>query len=210
MRISKNHKAIGSAVAALLAGAAAITGATTVQAQTLIPGVTGCSAPGNKQAGGAIVGALVGGLVGNKVGGHHATGETVIGAAAGAAAGSAIGCQMQKSSQNTAQNTATNNAQAANAAPNTYAQNGYRLSSWVSPASYSPLNDTLVASSTVNLRAAPSTASQRVGSLQAGETFEALANVRGSDWILVGQNGVGVGYVNGAYARRAGYRQASY
>jgi hypothetical protein len=206
MRTSKIHKAIGGAVAALVAGAAAITGATTVQAQTLIPGVTGCSAPGNKQAGGAIVGALVGGLVGNKVGGRHATGETVIGAAAGAAAGSAIGCQMQKGSQNTA----ANKAPAANAAPNTYAQNGYRLSSWVSPASYSPLNDTLVASSTVNLRAAPSTASQRVGSLQAGETFEALANVRGSDWILVGQNGVGVGYVNGAYARRAGYRQASY
>jgi uncharacterized protein YgiM (DUF1202 family) len=209
MRTTKIHKAIGGAVAALLAGAAAITAATTVQAQTLIPGVTGCSAPGNKQAGGAIVGALVGGLVGNKVGGHHATGETVIGAAAGAAAGSAIGCQMQKSSQNTA----ANNAPAANAAPttpNTYAQNGYRLSSWVSPASYSPLNDTLVASSIVNLRAAPSATSQRVGSLQAGESFEALAKVRGSDWILVGQNGVGVGYVNGAYARRAGYRQASY
>ncbi len=55
------------------------------------------------------------------------------------------------------------------------------------------------------------TGSARVGSLRAGEGFQALARVRGSEWILVGQNGVGVGYVHGAYVRPAGgYQYARY
>jgi uncharacterized protein YgiM (DUF1202 family) len=67
-----------------------------------------------------------------------------------------------------------------------------------------------VATRSVNLRAAPTTGSGRVGSLRAGERFQALANVRGTDWILVGQGGVGVGYVHGAFVEPAGYRYASY
>ena len=47
--------------------------------------------------------------------------------------------------------------------------------------------------------------------MRAGEGFQALARVRGTDWILVGQNGVGVGYVHGAYVRPAGgYQYARY
>ena len=68
----------------------------------------------------------------------------------------------------------------------------------------------MVARTTVNLRAAPTTGSARVGQLRAGERFEALAQVRGSDWVLVGQNGVGVGYVHGAYVQPEGYRYANY
>jgi hypothetical protein len=49
-----------------------------------------------------------------------------------------------------------------------------------------------------------------VGSLRAGQRFQALAHVRGSDWILVGQGGVGVGYVHEAYVQPADYRYASY
>ena len=68
-----------------------------------------------------------------------------------------------------------------------------------------------VANSTLNLRAAPTTNSARVGSMRAGEGFQALARVRGTDWILVGQNGVGVGYVHGAFVRPAGgYQYARY
>ena len=187
--ITKTHL-----TAALLAGALAFGGATSASA-----GVTSCSAPGGKQEGGAVIGALVGGLVGHSVGGRHATGETVAGAAVGAAAGSAIGCEAQK-----------DRAQRAGYQPATYKRNGYRLSSAIAPASYNRVDRTFVAESGVNLRAAPTTTSGRVGRLQAGERFQALAQVRGSDWILVGQNGVGVGYVRGDFVRPAGARYAAY
>ena len=80
----------------------------------------------------------------------------------------------------------------------------------MAPASYQKLGQTLVATSTVNVRAAPSQGGERVGQLRRGERFEALAQVKGSDWILVGRGGVGVGYVHGAYVRSDGYRYASY
>lgn len=197
MRTSKINRMIGGgAAAAVLAGALAL-GAGSAQAAG-INGVTNCSAPGGKQEVGAVLGAVVGGLIGNKVGGRHPTGETVLGAAAGAAAGSAVGCQMQK-------NTARQYGQGA-----TYTRGGYRLSSYVAPASYSKIGDTFVATRSVNLRAAPTTGSERVGALRPGERFQALAHVRGSDWILVGQGGVGVGYVHEAYVQPDGYRYARY
>jgi uncharacterized protein YgiM (DUF1202 family) len=180
--------------AAILASAMAFAGATSASA-----GVTSCSASGGKQEGGAVVGALLGGLIGHSVGGRHATGETVVGAAAGAAAGSAIGCEAQKTK---AQNAGYGQA--------TYKKNGYRLSSAISPASYDRIDRTFAARSAVNLRAAPTTNSGRVGRLQSGERFQALAQVRGSDWILVGQDGVGVGYVRGDVVRPVGQRYAAY
>jgi len=184
-------KTIGSGVAAaILAGTLALAGASSASA-----GVTGCSAPGGKQEAGAVIGAVLGGVIGNQVGGRHATGETVAGAAVGAAAGSAIGCEAQKSR---AQNAGT------------YTSNGYRLQRDVSSASYKRIGDTFVAESGVNLRAAPTTNSARVGRLQGGERFQALAQVRGSDWILVGQNGVGVGYVRGDFVRPAGRAYAAH
>ena len=174
----RNSMTKTSLTAALLAGALAFGAATSASA-----GVTSCSATGGKQEGGAVIGAIAGGLLGHAVGGRHATGETVAGAALGAAAGSAIGCEAQK-------------------------DRGYRLSSAISPASYSRVGRTFVAETGVNLRAAPTTNSGRVGRLQAGERFQAMAQVRGSDWILVGQNGVGVGYVRNDFVRPAGQRYA--
>lgn len=184
----------GGAAAAVLAGALALGGATSASA-----GVTGCAAPGGKQEVGAVLGAVVGGLIGNKVGGRHSTGETVIGVAAGAAAGSAIGCEIQKSSPR----------DQGYRSP-TYVRNGYRLSRDVHAASYSRMGQTFVATDRVNLRAAPSARSERVGRLRAGERFEALAHVRGTDWILVGQGGVGVGYVRGDFVRPDHRRYAGY
>ena len=192
MRNAKTKTIGGGLAAAMLAGALALGGATTASA-----GVTGCSAPGGKQKGGAVIGALLGGLIGNQLGGRHATGETIAGAAVGAAAGSAIGCEVQKDK-------ADRHGSA------TYTQGGYRLSRQISPARYSRINDTFVAESGVNLRAAPTTNSGRVGRLQAGERFQALAQVRGTDWILVGHNGVGVGYVRADFVRPAGRRYAAY
>ncbi|WP_296598717.1 SH3 domain-containing protein [Phenylobacterium sp.] len=190
MRNLKTKTIGGGAVVAILAGALALGGASSANA-----GVTGCSAPGGKQEAGAVIGGLLGGVIGNKVGGRHATGETIAGAALGAAAGSAIGCEAQKTR---AQNAGT------------YTQGGYRLSRAISPASYRRIGDAFVAESGVNLRAAPTTNSNRVGRLQAGQRFEALAQVRGSEWILVGQDGVGIGYVRGDLVHPVGHRYAAY
>lgn len=186
------NRSIGGALTA----AALVAGLTLAGAAGARAGVVGCSAPGGKQEAGAVIGALVGGVIGNQVGGRHATGETVAGAAVGAAAGSAIGCEAQKS-------------RASQQGSSTYKRNGYRLYSNVQPASYDRIGDTFVAVSGVNLRAAPTTNSARVGRLQAGQRFQALAGVRGADWILVGQNGIGMGYVRGDFVRPAnGHRYA--
>jgi hypothetical protein len=200
MRTSKTTKAIGGgAAAAVLASTIALAGATSAQAQG-ISGVTSCAAPGGKQEAGALIGALVGGLIGNKVGGSKPGTETVVGAAVGAAAGSAVGCQMQHKTQQ--------DTYGYGVAPSTYTRGGYRLSSQVAPASYQRLGETFVATRSVNLRAAPSTGSAKVGGLRAGQRFQAMDQVRQSDWILVGQDGVGVGYVHRAYAEPANHRYA--
>ena len=192
MRINTTKNYAGAAVAAILAGALALSGASTASA-----GVTGCSASGGKQEGGAVIGAVVGGLIGNKVGGRHATGETVAGAALGAAAGSAIGCEAQKSREAKRGHESS-----------TYSRGGYRLSSNVQAASYNKVAQPFVALSAVNLRSGPDSRSARVGRLNSGERFEALAQVRGSEWILVGDRGVGVGYVRGDFVRPVGDRYA--
>lgn len=203
MRISKTTKTIGGgAAAAVLAATLALGAATSAQAQG-INGVTNCGAPGGKQEAGALIGALVGGVVGNKVGGSKPGLETVVGAATGAAAGSAIGCKMQHNTQTQAYGNTYDRA------PSTYARGGYRLSSQVAPASYQRIGDTFVATRTVNLRSGPTTGSARVGSLRAGERFQAMAQVRGTDWILVGHDSVGVGYVHRAYAQPDSSRYAA-
>jgi uncharacterized protein YgiM (DUF1202 family) len=197
MQTKMTKKIGGGAAAAAIVGMLAMAGVAAPASAQGISGVTSCGAPGGKQEAGALIGALVGGVVGNKVGGSSPGMETVVGAGVGAAAGSAIGCKLQHNRANQQYGS-------------TYSRNGYRLSSAISPASYNKINDTFVAESSVNLRSSPSTRSGRVGSLQRGERFQALAEVRGTDWILVGQNGVGVGYVHGDYVRPADSRYASY
>ncbi len=206
MRNSLTKTIGGGTVAAILAGALAFGGVTSASA-----GVTGCSASGGKQEGGAVIGAVVGGLLGNKLGGRHATGETVAGAALGAAAGSAIGCEAQKGreAKRNAYSSPNHYSSSDNySSSDTYSRGGYRLSSNVRSASYDRIAQPFMAERTVNLRAAPTTGSARVGRLQRGERFQALAQVRGSDWILVGQRGVGVGYVRGDFVRPIGDRYA--
>lgn len=203
MRTLMSRKMAGAALAAAVAAATLAGAAVPAQAETLIPGVTGCGASGVKQERGALLGAVAGGLLGNSVSGHNRTTGTLVGAAVGAAAGSAVGCQMQHNSQDRA-------AYSENYGARTYRQDGYELYSGVAPASYKRMGETFVAASTVNLRASPSQGGARVGQLRRGERFEALAHVRGTDWILVGRGGVGVGYVHGGFVHADGYRYASY
>ncbi|HMP62236.1 MAG TPA: SH3 domain-containing protein [Phenylobacterium sp.] len=174
-------KLASAAAAAAMVGALTLGAAAPAQAQNF-GGVLGCNAPGGKQEGGALIGAVV-----------------------GAAAGSAIGCKLQHDDQDRRYAQGHGYQQ-----PATYTHGGYRLDRSISPANYAGGGGAMIARSNVNLRAAPSTSSARVGQLRAGQRFEALAYVRGSEWVLVGQNGVGVGYVHGAYIQPEGYRYAAW
>ena len=203
MQTTKIQKMAGAALAAVTAAATLAGAAAPAQAESLVPGVTSCGASGVQQERGAILGAIAGGLLGNSISGHNRTTGTLVGAAVGGATGSAVGCQMQHNEQQRV-------AYTEGYGYRTYRQGGYELYSGVAPASYQRLGQTLVATDTVNLRTAPTQGASRVGQLHRGERFQALAQVRGTDWILVGRGGVGVGYVHGAYARPDGYRYVSY
>ncbi|WP_374344765.1 SH3 domain-containing protein [Phenylobacterium sp.] len=207
-------KLMRGAIAATLAGAITAGAVSTASAQDYraptgggLGSVVSCDAPGGKQAGGALIGALLGAAAGSNLAKNDRGTGTAIGAVVGAATGSYVGCKMQRTDQ----------AQAAYgygeaySAPATYTHGGLRLSGQISPAKYVRENGLFAANTTLNLRGAPTTSARKVGQLAAGERFQAIARVRGTDWILVGQNGVGVGYVHGAYIRPAsGYQYASY
>lgn len=187
----------GGAAAAAVAGLMSFGQVSTAHAEQRLGGVIGCDAPGGKQEAGALIGALVGAAAGSNLAKNDRGTGTAIGAVVGAGAGSAIGCKMQRDR--------------AGQQYGTYTRGGYRLSSNVAAAPFQRDGGAFVARSSLNLRSAPSTGSARVGQLRAGESFQALARVRGTDWILVGDNGVGVGYVHGGYVSPASdYRYASY
>lgn len=59
----------------------------------------------------------------------------------------------------------------------------------------------MVAVSNVNIRSAPSTRAARVGSLYAGQRFQAMG--RTGDWVAVGYDGRTTGYVHAAYVTAA-------
>lgn len=197
-------KLASAAAAAAMVGALTLGAAAPAQAQNF-GGVLGCNAPGGKQEGGALIGALVGAAAGSNLAKNDRTTGTALGAVVGAAAGSAIGCKLQHDDQDRRYAQGHGYQQ-----PATYTHGGYRLDRSISPANYAGGGGAMIARSNVNLRAAPSTSSARVGQLRAGQRFEALAYVRGSEWVLVGQNGVGVGYVHGAYIQPEGYRYAAW
>lgn len=209
MRTPETPKLWNAAALATLAGmlaAGAVSAPANAQAYRTPTGgglgsIVSCDASGNKQVGGAVIGALLGAVAGSNLAKNDRGTGTAIGAAVGAASGSYVGCKMQRDA------VGQNGGGYQQA---TYVHNGYRLNGDLAPARYTRDGGTFVANSTLNLRAAPTTNSSRVGSLRAGEAFQALARVSGTEWILVGQNGVGVGYVHGAYVAPAGYRTASY
>ncbi|MDX5393213.1 MAG: SH3 domain-containing protein [Caulobacteraceae bacterium] len=199
-------KLASAAAAAAMVGALTLGAAVPAQAQNF-GGVLGCNAPGGKQEGGALLGAIVGAAAGSNLAKKDRTTGTALGAVVGAAAGSAIGCKLQHDDQDRrhAQGYGYGYQQ-----PATYTHGRYRLDRNISPASFYGGGEAMIARTTVNLRAAPTTRSARVGQLRAGQRFETLARVEGTEWVLVGQNGVGVGYVHGAYVTPERYRYAGY
>lgn len=181
--------------AALALSAAAAMGAAPVAASAAPNGVTNCAASGQKQEKGAIIGAVIGGLLGSRISSNERAAGTVVGAGVGAAVGSYAGC----------------NAQVKEAyATGTYQANGRTLAGYVQPARFERAGGQFAATTRVNLRAAPTTGARAVGMLQPGERFQALATANGGRWVLVGRNGVGVGYVARAYVMPSGYQRAAY
>lgn len=181
--------------AALALSVAAALGAAPMTASAAPNGVTSCAASGQKQEKGAIIGALVGGLIGSKISSNERGLGTAAGVVAGAAAGSYIGCSAQ-----------TKEAYATG----TYQVGGRTLAGYVQPARFERAGGQFAATTRVNLRAAPTTSARSVGMLQPGERFQALATTNNGRWVLVGRNGVGIGYVAAAYARPSGYQQTAY
>ena len=193
--MTKTTKTLGKTIAMTLAmSATALTMATaptTASAMSQkLGGVIGCNASGGKQEVGAVIGGLLGAVAGNKLAKNDRGTGTAIGAVVGAGAGSYAGCQMQKT-------------RAADNAGGVYNSNGIRVSNAVDASPMTKIKGKYVARSNLNLRAAASTRGQAVGSVRAGEVFQALGRTGDGKWILVGQDGVGVGYVSSAYVYRA-------
>ncbi len=153
-------------------------------------GVVGCKASGSKQEVGAVLGGLLGAVAGSNLAKNDRGAGTAIGAVVGAGAGSAIGCNMQKS-------------EAAKQVGGIYKSGGYRYAQTVQAAPLVATKGKFVTRSNVNLRAAASARGAKLGSVTSGTTFQALGRTGDGQWILVGQDGVGVGYVSSAYVYRA-------
>jgi surface antigen len=206
----------------VLALALPVSAPSAAQDRSPLSSIFGCNSPGGKQAGGAVLGGVVGGLVGNKVAKHERGLGTALGAALGAAAGSYVGCRMQRSDQQRAELTARQaldqNDDVSWSNPDTGASgdvrmvstrpyppqpydeppslSGIRLASGVEIAeSYEASGGKYWAPSTTKLRASPSSAAPVIGDLRAGDSIDGLARVRGSNWLLVGRDRVGIGYV---------------
>lgn len=189
---------LAAGASAALLGASALA-QTQTQTQTRTGGGVGsiveCDAKGGKQEAGALIGAGIGALVGSKVAKNEQALGAVAGAAVGAAAGSYVGCAQQRSEA--AKGLRPYKGEIAG----TYERGGLRLADHVQAAPFGRLQGDFVATSTVNMRSAPSVSGRKIGSIGAGQGFQVLAS--SGDWVLVGQDGVGVGYVSKRYARPA-------
>ncbi|WP_165184263.1 SH3 domain-containing protein [Caulobacter soli] len=194
-----------------------------------ISGLFGCEGSGKKQEGGALIGAAAGALLGRTVAKDNKTLGTVLGGAAGAAAGAYIGCRMQSTDQALAQqatkraldnggsetwsNSRTGASGRIDVVSSSYGPpisgDGLRFERGVDVLrSYDAVGGDYTARSTANLRSGPSTGGKVVGKLSAGERVEVLGGAPNSNWLLVGRNGYGVGYVAASLLNKSGYGPA--
>jgi surface antigen len=203
------------AITAMIAAGAAAPAPAMAQSKGL-GSLFSCEGSGKKQEGGALIGAAAGAFLGSKVAKNEKTIGALVGAAAGAAAGSYIGCRMQSTDTALAQqatktaletgqpqtwyNKRTGASGRVDVVSSSYGppvdSRNLRFASGVqSLPSYDALGGQYAARSTVNMRSGPSTSGKVVGKLGAGQTFDALGSAPNGGWVLVGQNGYGVGYV---------------
>jgi surface antigen len=194
-----------------------------------IGGLFACEGSGKKQEGGALIGGAAGALLGRTIAKDNKTLGTVLGAAAGAAAGAYIGCRMQSTDQAMAQqatkkaldngqsetwsNSRTGASGRIDVVSSSYGPplsgDGLRFERGVTVLrSYDAVGGDYTARSTANLRSGPSTSGKVVGKLSAGERVEVLGGAPNSNWLLVGRNGYGVGYVSASLLSQAGYGPA--
>jgi surface antigen len=179
-----------------------------------------CTASGNKQETGALIGAAVGGVIGNQLSKRDRTLGTAVGVALGAAAGSYIGCRMQVDDQAKAEaaartaldsgtSQAWNNAATGASGSTTVipvsnssgAAASVRLAGNVTPVNLTAGSGQYQAVSTANVRASASTSASILGRLSAQQKVDVIAQVTGQPWYLLGQNGIGVGYVSASLLR---------
>lgn len=181
---------------------------------------TGCAttnngAWGNKQTVGSIFGGLAGALVGSQIGsGSGRTVATIAGALAGGALGNWIGSNLDAKDQ---QELAASTQHAlATGDTVTWSSNHSGANATVTPVSSKTvsqqatvkrapkiaqvqnlhvINEPWYAIRSANLRAAPSTSSEKVGGFAVDQTFTALGRTD-NNWIAVGRKGTTVGYVH--------------
>ena len=189
-------------------------------------GLFSCEGSGKKQEGGALIGAGVGALVGRAVSKNEKTLGTVLGAAAGAAAGGYIGCRMQSTDTALAQqatkraldegtsqswsNKRTGASGRIDVISSTYGPpirgDSLRFDRNIEALpTYDAVGGDYSVRSTANLRSGPSTRGSVVGKLSAGQRVEVLGGVPSSNWLLIGRDGYGVGYVSSSLLRQDGY-----
>lgn len=184
-------------------------------------GLAGCATTdelgwGNKQTWGTVLGGVGGALLGSQIGGGSGrTLATIVGAFAGGALGNWIGGNLDANDQRAL---AASTQQSLESGKTVRWKSDHSGASAVirpvssktvtqqaqikrSPAiaradNLSVLNQSYQAIKSANVRAAPSTAAEKVGGLATGQSFTALGRTP-DNWVAVGRKGVLVGYVHG-------------
>jgi surface antigen len=195
----------------------------TAQRGGFLGNVFGCSASGNKQIIGAGGGAVLGGLLGNQIAGRGSRAlGTILGGVLGSAAGSWLGCKLQRNDQVKAQRAveraavegkdqtwssdesgASGDVKVSQGTTRTDLS-GITLASGVEPATaYDGTSGAYVATTTANVRSAPSTNGKILSRIPSGSQIWVPAGVKNAPWLLVSQDGVGQGYVSAPLLRKA-------
>jgi hypothetical protein len=189
------------------AGGAAIGG--------VVGGLLGSQVAKNERTLGSVIGAAAGAALGSYLGCRLQTADQQRAYAATQTA-------LQSGRNESWSNPQTGASGSVNVLNDSYGQNqsGQSSSSYAQPISLAGLrvasnvqlqtrletapSTRYTATGAVNLRSGPSTSSAVVGKLRAGEQLDGIAKVEGQNWILVGRNGQGVGYVSQSLLRPVG------
>lgn len=172
----------------------------------------------NNQTGGTAVGAITGALIGSQIGdGRGQIVAMVVGAAAGAWLGNELGRMLDEREQRemvrSTQESATTGQDNTWTNPNT----GTTVRTSVVEESaetqqvqvplkqsriktgnippFSLIGKQFQATTNANVRGGPSTDYEIVGSLQNGEFVDVIGQVDGTNWYIIGENGIGNGFV---------------